>query len=178
VVGSIRCDLWGTAEHCDWTAEPDSAGGRDGDVHCGCHGATPLSYQWQKDGVNIGGATNATLVLTGVTTGQAGDYVVVVRDAVVDDKHRGDAVCDCSACGESRPIVAGRLALARRGDTKPGVQPDGKVLIQGDFARVNGVDRFRLARLNADGSLDTGFNPGSGRAALGGPSPCRRTGKC
>jgi uncharacterized delta-60 repeat protein/uncharacterized repeat protein (TIGR01451 family) len=36
-------------------------------------------------------------------------------------------------------------------------QPDGKVLIGGNFTTVNGVTKLRLARLNADGSLDTGF---------------------
>src|SRR4051794_6799679 len=39
-------------------------------------------------------------------------------------------------------------------------QPDGKVLIGGSFAAVNGVPRNRLARLNADGSLDESFNAG------------------
>lgn len=38
-------------------------------------------------------------------------------------------------------------------------QPDGKTLICGGFTHVNGVARTRLARLNADGSLDTAFNP-------------------
>lgn len=40
------------------------------------------------------------------------------------------------------------------------LQPDGKVLIGGNFNRVNGVDRMLIARLNADGSLDTSFDPG------------------
>ena len=35
----------------------------------------------------------------------------------------------------------------------------GKVLLGGDFATVNNVSRGRVAQLNADGSLDTGFNP-------------------
>ncbi len=39
------------------------------------------------------------------------------------------------------------------------VQPDGKILIGGSFASVNGVARNRLARLNADGSLDLTFVP-------------------
>lgn len=39
------------------------------------------------------------------------------------------------------------------------VQPDGKILVGGDFTQVNGVGHVRLARLNSDGSLDTGFNP-------------------
>ncbi len=44
------------------------------------------------------------------------------------------------------------------------VQPDGKILIGGDFTTLapNGgaaVTRNRIARLNADGTLDTAFNP-------------------
>jgi len=46
------------------------------------------------------------------------------------------------------------------------VQPDGKVVIGGDFTQVDGVARYYLARLNADGSLDTSFDPG---ATLNGP---------
>jgi uncharacterized delta-60 repeat protein len=41
-------------------------------------------------------------------------------------------------------------------------QPDGKVIIGGDFTTFNGVSRNRIARLNADGTLDTSFNPGTG----------------
>ncbi len=40
------------------------------------------------------------------------------------------------------------------------VQPDGKILIAGDFTPVSGqTDRRYLARLNADGTFDTPFNP-------------------
>ncbi len=42
------------------------------------------------------------------------------------------------------------------------VQTDGKVLIGGFFASVNGVSRNRIARLNSDGSVDTSFDPGAG----------------
>jgi uncharacterized delta-60 repeat protein len=41
------------------------------------------------------------------------------------------------------------------------VQQDGKVLIGGDFTHVNGVTRNYMARLNADGSLDSTFDPGN-----------------
>ena len=44
------------------------------------------------------------------------------------------------------------------------LQPDGKVLIGGSFAHVHGVARNSVARLNADGSLDTTFDPGAGPA--------------
>jgi uncharacterized delta-60 repeat protein len=42
------------------------------------------------------------------------------------------------------------------------LQPDGKILIGGDFTSYNGTPRNRVAHLNADGSLDTGFDPGTG----------------
>jgi uncharacterized delta-60 repeat protein len=41
-------------------------------------------------------------------------------------------------------------------------QPDGKVLLGGLFTSLNGTNRARIARLNADGNLDLSFNPGSG----------------
>src|SRR6185369_1741156 len=46
------------------------------------------------------------------------------------------------------------------------VQPDGKVIIGGDFTIVNGPNRNRIARLNADGSLDSTFNPGTAADAV------------
>jgi len=47
------------------------------------------------------------------------------------------------------------------------LQPDGKILIGGAFSSLNGVPGFqRLARLNVDGSVDTGFVTGTG---LNGP---------
>lgn len=42
------------------------------------------------------------------------------------------------------------------------LQPDGRVLIGGDFSAVNGVPRNFIARLNADGSVDPTFDTGPG----------------
>ncbi len=41
----------------------------------------PLSYQWQKDGADLIGATNSTLNLTDLLFADAGAYRVVVRDS-------------------------------------------------------------------------------------------------
>jgi uncharacterized delta-60 repeat protein len=38
------------------------------------------------------------------------------------------------------------------------LEMDGKILISGEFSKVNGVSRQGIARLNANGSLDTSFN--------------------
>ena len=42
------------------------------------------------------------------------------------------------------------------------LQADGKIIVGGNFTAYNGVQRNGIARLNPDGSLDLGFNPGSG----------------
>jgi uncharacterized repeat protein (TIGR01451 family) len=44
-------------------------------------GASPLQYQWQKNGTDISGATNKCFTLGGVTGADAGDYSVVVSNS-------------------------------------------------------------------------------------------------
>jgi uncharacterized delta-60 repeat protein len=51
------------------------------------------------------------------------------------------------------------------------VQPDGKILVGGTFTTLGGggtgtTTRNRIGRLNADGSLDTSFDPGANDAVL------------
>src|SRR5262249_28525197 len=43
-------------------------------------GSLPLTYQWRRDGADLPGATNQSLVLTNVTLSDAGQYVVVVHN--------------------------------------------------------------------------------------------------
>ncbi|MFN3875255.1 MAG: delta-60 repeat domain-containing protein, partial [Flavobacteriales bacterium] len=47
------------------------------------------------------------------------------------------------------------------------LQPDGKALVGGLFTSYNTIARNRILRLNADGSLDSGFNPGTGAGGGG-----------
>ncbi|HOK51661.1 MAG TPA: delta-60 repeat domain-containing protein, partial [Bacteroidales bacterium] len=42
------------------------------------------------------------------------------------------------------------------------IQGDGKIIIGGNFTSYNGTERNRIARLNADGSLDNSFNSAIG----------------
>ena len=42
---------------------------------------TPLNYQWRKGGVDISGATSSAYMITGVTTGDAGSYDVVISSS-------------------------------------------------------------------------------------------------
>src|SRR5215831_4495909 len=49
------------------------------------------------------------------------------------------------------------------------LQPNGQVIIAGNFTSFNDVDRINVARLNADGSRDDKFDPGTN--VFGGPYP-------
>ena len=51
------------------------------------------------------------------------------------------------------------------------VQPDGKILVAGDFSLVGGTPHTALARLDADGSVDASFSPVFGSDSLDSSSP-------
>ena len=51
-------------------------------LSAGASGTPTPTYQWKKDGVNIGGATNNTYVIASVVAGDAGTYTVVATNSV------------------------------------------------------------------------------------------------
>ena len=71
-------------------------------------------------------------------------------------------------------LATGALALAQSPSAADGfdpdvdgnvyavvTQPDGKLVVAGQFATVGGVARGNVARLNLDGTVDPSFNPGA-----------------
>jgi uncharacterized delta-60 repeat protein len=46
-------------------------------------------------------------------------------------------------------------------------QADGDIMVVGTFARYRGTTRRSVVRINGDGSVDTGFNPGTGLTTFG-----------
>ena len=57
-----------------------SAGG-SASFTIGAGGTAPLTYQWLKNGANIGGANAASLTLSGVTVGDEADYSVRISNS-------------------------------------------------------------------------------------------------
>ncbi|MBM3879649.1 MAG: hypothetical protein FJ387_07995, partial [Verrucomicrobia bacterium] len=55
-------------------------------------GTAPLSYQWRKGGVNLSGATDATLTLVGVQPSDEGAYTVEVRNSLGSAVSQGAAL--------------------------------------------------------------------------------------
>ena len=121
---------------------------------------TPISYQWYKNGTNlnnggsISGATDATLVLTNLTTNDVGAFSVVVTSS---EGSVTSAVANLTIVGvvDSFNPTADALVQCMA------VQTDGKILIGGSFGQIGAQPRSRIARLNVDGTLDTNFNPGA-----------------
>ena len=60
-----------------------------------------------------------------------------------------------------RPVLAAAASTINR----TLVQPDGKILVAGNFQIVNDTSKNFIARFNADGTLDTTFNTKSGANA-------------
>ncbi len=67
------------------------------------------------------------------------------------------AVTNVGAPGDADTLDANFAVNSTIGATA--VQADGKILVAGTFATVGGTTRNNIARLNADGTLDAGFNP-------------------
>lgn len=71
---------------------------------------------------------------------------------------KADGVFDSNFAVDGGAVLEGGTARI----TEIARQPDGKLIVAGEFSAINGVARNRIARLNADGSLDASFDPGSG----------------
>jgi uncharacterized delta-60 repeat protein len=142
------------------TSQPVSRNANAGDTvgfSVTAAGTAPLGYQWRRDGAAVAGATAASLTLTNVQGTDAGGYDVVVSNAfgsvtsVVALLTVNEAVPD-----EFNPGAAGGYASSVN---SLAVQPDGKILVGGVFG-TPGADRLwrtNIARLNPDGTLDSGF---------------------
>lgn len=134
-----------------------------------------LTFQWQKDGVNIDGETGQSLTLNNITGASSGIYRVLAFNSLATAPDNG-----VPSQGAALSVGA---ALAGTVDTtfapSSGMQRSGTVLgiveavlwdsnnqpvVGGFFDTINGVTRPNLARFNNDGSTDTGF------ASAGGPN--------
>lgn len=123
-------------------------------------GSPTPTYQWQHNGTNLLDATSRTLTLRNVRMSNAGTYRVIARNEL------GEADASATLTIEPAPTTPGSTDIhfytgvgPNAGVNDLAVQNDGKVLIGGHFHFVDGIVRPGFARLNSDGSLDTGFVP-------------------
>ncbi len=72
-------------------------------------GAGTLAYQWRKNGVDIPGATQATLTLANLSAGDAGNYTVAVTNSL------GTTVSRAATLIVAQPSAGGLANLSVRG---------------------------------------------------------------
>jgi uncharacterized delta-60 repeat protein len=120
-------------------------------------GTAPLAYQWSKDDAVLIGATGTVLTLTNLQGGNAGTYRVVVSN------QWSSATSTKALLTVNLITLDTNFSLGLNGSVFALIQqPDGKVVLGGDFTSLCGQPRNRIGRLNADGTLDAGFNPAAG----------------
>jgi uncharacterized delta-60 repeat protein len=123
---------------------------------------TALIYQWLRDGVPMVGATGSSLTLTNLGILDCGGYAVTVGGTF----------------GEVTSAVAELAVVLRKPEESfaPAadgwvnawaIEPDGSILVGGQFTHVDGNPRNRIGRLNPDGTVEETFNPD----AAGGADP-------
>src|SRR5258708_17074764 len=113
-------------------------------------GTAPLSYQWRKDSVPVGGATNDYILVARAQFSDAGVYSVIVSNADGSVTSADAGLTVNSPKGGDFDYSFGVRTAIDGGVGSLAVQPDGKVLIAGDFSTVNGAARGGIARLNVD----------------------------
>jgi uncharacterized delta-60 repeat protein len=138
-------------------------------------GVDPLSYQWYRgttplaDGPGIAGATTSELVLSDLAVSDSGSIKVRVTNPIDFIESAPVAlIVERLAAARDRSIVLPVNVTSAILDVLP--FDDGSYLIGGQFTTVShtngGGTRRYLAKLNADGSLDSSVPQGSGSGSV------------
>jgi uncharacterized delta-60 repeat protein len=119
-----------------------------------------LSLQWRRNGMNLPGQTNTQITLGPIQQSDSGIYSVLVSGAGETLESHPALVSVNSTGGWD---IGFGPDVTREGTVRSiAVQKDGRIVIGGDFTRVNGRPVRSIARIHPDGSLDDSFEIGSG----------------
>ncbi len=137
-------------------ASQEVTAGRAATFEVGATGAGALSYQWQRDGVEIDGATDATLVLDTVGSSDEGAYACVVSD-------------DCGSVGSEPATLVVRywddeVDLVEGTAVQVDLHYESPWIIEADLLGCQGSGRFDRY-LQEEDRLDL-FNRGEDNLAL------------
>jgi uncharacterized delta-60 repeat protein len=129
--------------------------GQDARFAVAAQGTLPLNYQWRKNGIDIPGATKSLITVTNARQTDIAGYDVLVSNVF-------GSITSSLANLSVNLVTLDSLDVDVAGTAVRclALQPDGKILLGGDFYALNGQPRTNLARLNPDGTLDAGFTTG------------------
>lgn len=133
-------------------------------------GVQPITYQWRKNGIDIPGATSATLILSGVALDAAAAYACVASNTV--NGTAGQTLSPpvmLSVAGGSGGVLDPAFTLTNlTGTGSPKVEcivrsPGGQLTLGGGFSLSGSY--YYAARYNADGTRAASFQTNSGTGA-------------
>lgn len=167
VVDSATARVAATAAAPVISAHPvdlDRTAGQSASFTFAASGNGALTTQWLRNGVAIPGANSGTFSISSVSRADADYYSVAISDAFGNTTVSNAARLSVAPAAYAQAsVIDGAYAhlYERAGGTLNRVllQADGKLVVAGDFSRVGGVLRTRLARFNTDGTHDTDFTP-------------------
>jgi hypothetical protein len=119
--------------------------------------ATSVTYQWQKNAVDLPGATDAELVLRAVKPDAGGSYGV--RASAATGTVRSPTVTvQVVPAGRPQAIDSAFNFPFAAAPSSIAPQTDGTILILGPYTGVAGSTQSTVVRLNHDGSIDNTFH--------------------
>lgn len=122
-------------------------------------GSPEPAYYWFRDGSLSDGAHSSALSLTNAQFADSGSWFFCIVSNLLGSRtsHVATLTVTCTnVLVSSQPnltlVGGGSVATLARLD-------DGTLFLGGSFTNINGVTRYRLAKLFSNGSLDFGWNP-------------------
>lgn len=171
--GSTEPALVGGVDHATLTILPDSftpglqpAGAVDRtwnkDNSDGYDSNPPyLQYPGTKGGVSDTANGNGGTVYAAVE--QPDGKAIIAGSFNSFDSHPYNRIVRLMANGYQDPtFLVSPNSGANGAINAMALQPDGKIIIGGNFTSFNGANRYHIARLNSDGTVDATFMPGTG----------------
>jgi uncharacterized delta-60 repeat protein len=131
--------------------------GESAEFSASARGSGTLSYQWNRNGIPIQGATATNLQLSALTAEDAGLYTLTVNgDSGVVTSKAAELVINQVFLDEGfQPDFVNTFATHV---SSFGVQQDGQIVVGGSFNTVGGASRKSIARLEPDGGVDPHYN--------------------
>jgi uncharacterized delta-60 repeat protein len=136
-------------------------------TYCDDSGCDTISFPFldraHADGsrdTNFSGGTNLNASAITAALTLPDDRILVAGSFYLDGMNR--CVVRLNANGTLDNTFTRASVSPNEGISSLALQSDGKILIGGGFTTINGASRRNIARLNANGTVDNTFNPGTG----------------
>ena len=165
-VTSTTVTLSGTASTPTITSQPANVAivsGQNATFSVTATGTPPLVYQWRRNGFPVAGATNTSFTLPGASRSDADYYDVLVGSGLTAATSQAArlTVAPIAYPTVVVPDPAWNLQAELANGTGLAIVQlaDGRAYVAGSFTDIGGVAQTCVARVKADGTLDTTFVP-------------------